>query len=373
MLVDFLSRFWRNHRGSIRIYLVPRKLQKSLFALPAPDLAHVLRAATTELEELRGKSLFITGGTGFFGKWLLAGLLSANDELSLGIKLSVLSRNPSRFQREFPEEANRGDIRFLGGDVVSFPTEHRRFDYLIHAAADTTAFTSNADEQKRSHAIVEGTRHMLDFARESSAQRFLNISSGAVYGAFASQPSGAKEDDCDLAQPLTPYGEAKREAERLCRESGVDFVTARAFAFLGPYLPLDAHFAAGNFLRDAMRGGPILVRGDGTALRSYLHPADLVVWLLRILLRGQRARAYNVGSDEVVSTAQLARRIAEAVLPTPEVVIQSVQPQGPQNIYLPNIARARTELKLDVTISLHDAIARTLDFLRDRSQSGLAA
>jgi nucleoside-diphosphate-sugar epimerase len=192
----------------------------------------------------------------------------------------------------------------------------------------------------------------------------LNVSSGAVYGACVGQRSGAKEDDYATAQPLIPYGEAKREAERLCEESGVDFVTARAFAFLGPYLPLDAHFAAGNFLRDAIRGGPILVRGDGTALRSYLHPADLVVWLLRILLRGQRARAYNVGSDEVVTTAQLARLIAEAARPAPEVVIQSVQPQGPQNIYLPDIRRARAELNLDVAIPLRNAIARTLEFLQ---------
>jgi dTDP-glucose 4,6-dehydratase len=191
----------------------------------------------------------------------------------------------------------------------------------------------------------------------------LNVSSGAVYGIFTGQPSGAKEDDDASAEPLTPYGKAKCEAERLCAESDVDFVTARAFAFLGPYLPLDAHFAAGNFLRDARRGGPILVRGDGTALRSYLYTADLVVWLLRILLRGRRARAYNVGSDEVISTAQLARRIAAAVQPAPEVIIQSVQPQGPQNIYLPDIRRARAELNLDVAVPLDDAIARTLAFL----------
>jgi dTDP-glucose 4,6-dehydratase len=197
----------------------------------------------------------------------------------------------------------------------------------------------------------------------------LNISSGAVYGAFAGQATGAKEEDYDNSQPLTPYAEAKREAEQRCADSGIDFVTARAFAFLGPYLPLDAHFAAGNFLRDARRGGPILVSGDGTALRSYLHPADLVVWLLRILLRGQRARAYNVGSDKAVTTAQLAHRIAAAVQPNPEVVIQSVQPQGPQNIYLPDITRARAELNLDVAILLQDAIARTLAFLMQTAQS----
>jgi nucleoside-diphosphate-sugar epimerase len=339
------------------------KSQNNLFSLPARDLAHILRGAAAELEELRGKSVFLTGGTGFFGKWLLAGLLFAHDELSLDLKLTVLSRNPSRFQREFPEEANRANLRFLGGDIASFPTEHRRFDYLIHAATDNTAFTTDAEEQERSRAIVEGTRHVLEFARKSGAPRLLYVSSGAVYGALAGQLSGAKEDDHALAEPLTPYAAAKSHAELLCLESGVDFATARAFAFLGPYLPLDAHFAAGNFLRDAHHGGPILVRGDGTALRSYLYPADLVVWLLRILLRGQRARAYNVGSDEVVTTAQLARLIAEAVNPTPEVIIQSVQPQGPQNIYLPDIRRARAELNLDVAIPLRDAIARTLEFL----------
>jgi dTDP-glucose 4,6-dehydratase len=258
-------------------------------------------------------------------------------------------------------------LTFLRGDIASFSADHRHFDYILHAAADTTAFTSDAEERERSRAIIGGTRRMLDRARNCGA-RLLNVSSGAVYGVFSSQPTGAKEDDYSLAYPLTPYAEAKREAEALCEESNTDFVTARAFAFLGPHLPLDAHFAAGNFLRDARRGGPILVRGDGTALRSYLYPADLVVWLLRILVRGQRARAYNVGSDEVVTTAQLARLIADAaarpgIQPTPEVIIQSVQPQGPQNIYLPNIHRARTELNLDVAIPLHEAIAHTLEFL----------
>jgi dTDP-glucose 4,6-dehydratase len=340
------------------------KPQNNLFSLPARDLAHILRGAAAELEELRGKSLFLTGGTGFFGKWLLAGLCHADAELGLGLRLTVLSRDPVSFLQRHPEAAVVSALQFVQGHVADFPLADHRPDYILHAATDNTAFTTEAEEQERSRAIVEGTRHMLDFARKSGARRLLYVSSGAVYGALAGQLSGAKEDDHALAEPLTPYAAAKSHAELLCLESGVDFVTARAFAFLGPYLPLDAHFAAGNFLRDARRGGPILVRGDGTALRSYLHPADLVVWLLRILLRGQRARAYNVGSDEVVTTAQLAHLIADAVEPTPEVIIQSVQPQGPQNIYLPDIRRARIELNLDVTIPLRDAIARTLEFLR---------
>ncbi len=323
----------------------------------------ILRAAAPDLEPLRGKRLFLTGGTGFFGKWLLAALLHANAKMDLALALTVLSRNPAAFEDKHREIQDTPGLTFLAGDVTHFTAENRYFDFVIHAAADATAFTSDVDERARSRAIIWGTRKMLALAQRSNA-RLLNISSGAVYGSAAGQREGASEDDYATARASTPYGLAKREAEALCVDSGADCVTARAFAFLGPHLPLDAHFAAGNFLRDALRGGPIRVRGDGTALRSYLYPTDLVTWLLRILARGQRGQATNVGSDEVVSTAQLARLIAAAVQPNAEVIIESSQPQGPQNIYLPNITRARSELQLEVTVPLHDAIPRTLEFLR---------
>jgi dTDP-glucose 4,6-dehydratase len=340
------------------------KAQKHFFSIPARDINDILRVSAADLAALRGKKLFLTGGTGFFGKWLLAALLHANAELDLRLAIVVLSRDPGAFTSTHPEIEGASGLTFLRGNVADFTTGESRFDFIIHGAADTTAFTSDADERERSRAIVQGTQNVLDLARRCGA-RLLNISSGAVYGAAAGKREGASEDDYAAARPVTPYGLAKREAEALCGESHVDFVTARAFAFLGPHLPLDAHFAAGNFLRDALRGGPILVRGDGTALRSYLHPSDLVTWLLRILVRGTRGHAYNVGSDEVVSTAELARLIAGAVNPPAPVTIQSSQPQGPQNIYLPAITRARTELQLDVTIPLRAAIARTLEFLRD--------
>ncbi len=339
------------------------KSQNNLFALPAPDLAHILSHAAADLEELRRRKFFISGGTGFFGKWLLGALAHANEELKLDLRMTVLSRDPAAFQRQYPLLERVPGLDFVQGDVGQFVPDERLFDYVLHAATDTTAFTDEAKERERSGAIVEGTRRMLDLTKKSGARRMLNVSSGAVYGAAAGRSTGAKEDDYDLAKPLTPYAEAKREAESLCAESGSDFVTARAFAFLGPHLPLDAHFAAGNFLRDAWKGVPILVRGDGTAWRSYLYPADLVVWLLRILLRGQQGRAYNVGSDEVVSIARLAHLIAGAVEPKLDVTVQSLQSQGPHNIYLPNVERARSELNLDVWIPLNGAISRTLPFL----------
>jgi UDP-glucuronate decarboxylase len=337
--------------------------QKFPHPLPVADLAEVARRAEADLCELRGRNIFITGGTGFFGKWLLGTLLHANDELKLELHLTVLSRDPARFMANHPAFGAHPALRFRAGHVAEFEPTGERYDFILHAAADTTAITTVSQEEERSRATIEGTRRMLALARESGAQRLLYVSSGAVYGAAAGKLSGASEDDFGAAIPVTAYARAKREAERLCGESGLDFVTARAFAFLGPYLPLDAHYAAGNFLRDARAGGPIVVRGDGTAVRSYLYPTDLIVWLLRLLLRGERGRAYNVGSDEAVTTAELARRVAAACSPAPEVMVEASQPQGPQNIYLPNVTRARAELNLAVNVPLDEAIQRTLDFL----------
>jgi nucleoside-diphosphate-sugar epimerase len=340
-----------------------RQPQKFLFSLPAADLAEIVKRSEKDLLELRGGRLFVTGGTGFFGKWLVGALIYASKEMDLDLRLTILSRDPASFVEKYPEISHEAGIDFQRGDITDFPVTGAEYDFILHGAADTIAIAGAAQEERRGQAIVEGTRRVLALARNSDTRRLLNISSGAVYGATAGRQGGAAEDDYETATPLTAYARAKREAESLCAESQLDFVTARAFAFLGPHLALDAHYAAGNFLRDAQSGGPIRVRSDGTALRSYLYPSDLVAWLLRLLIRGQSGRAYNVGSDEATSTGDLAGRIAAAAPHRPEVIVQSSEPPGSQNIYLPNIARARSELDLAVEVNLEEAIHRTLVWL----------
>src|SRR5262249_13674072 len=132
----------------------------------------------------------------------------------------------------------------------------------------------------------------------------------------------------------------------------------------GPHLPLDGPFAAGNFFGDACRGGPIQVRGDGAAMRSYLYGADLAIWLWHIALRGQSGRPYNVGSDRVTSIAGLAQTIAAQFSPQRPIEF-GAQTDRRATRYVPAINRARTELGLDVRVDLEGAVARTAHWLTD--------
>ena len=342
--------------------------------LLARDLDEVLERGGSLWEELRGARIFITGGTGFFGCWLLETFCWTNDRLRLGAAATVLTRAPEAFGAKVPHLAHHRSVRLLRGDVRTMPAPHQSFSHVIHAATDARPPRSAEERRAAFDTIVSGTREALEFAKLAGASRFLLTSSGAVYGRQPSELTHIPEDYRGAPDPTDPnafYGEGKRAAETLCAlHADAQFTPtiARCFAFVGPYLPLDLHFAVGNFLRDALGGGPIRVNGDGTPYRSYLYASDLALWLWTVLLRGAPVRPYNVGADEPVSIADLAARVAHAVSP-PLPVAAGRAATGPQltpERYVPNTTRAGQELRLSATVGLDDAVARTLAWHRQR-------
>jgi UDP-glucuronate decarboxylase len=315
---------------------------------------------------LKGARLFVTGGTGFIGRWMLEGLREADLRLGLGCDVTILTRDPAAFAAKAPHLAAHPAFRFVTGDVLNMAADGARYTHILHAATDASAALNEHDPRRMFETVVDGTRRALDFAVASKAERVLLFSSGAVYGAQPWELPHVGEDWRGGPDPLDPrsaYGEGKRAAEMLgaimARQFGLDIVTARIFTLLGPLLSLDIHFAAGNFIRDALAGRTITVQGAGTAVRSYLYMADLVRWLWAILLHGQGGKAYNVGSEEAVSIAELATRVS-AVLGggAPEILGQPDPGWNPGR-YVPSTERARTELGLESTIGLDEAIRRT--------------
>jgi dTDP-glucose 4,6-dehydratase len=155
----------------------------------------------------------------------------------------------------------------------------------------------------------------------------------------------------------------------VARESGIDFIIARCFTFVGPHLPLNQHFAIGNFIADALAGRNIAVRGDGTPMRSYLYGADLAIWLWTMLLHeslpGPNPHVFNVGSGEAIGIRDLAQVVVEELDPSLKVeVAQAPIPGEPRLQYVPDVCRADDCLGLRQSIALREAIRRTAAWYR---------
>jgi dTDP-glucose 4,6-dehydratase len=340
---------------------------KSSRPLAREDLSHILDHTRELWEEARGKSFFITGGTGFFGMWLLESFAHINDALGLGARATVLTRDPVSFVQKAPHLTSRHDLTFIQGDIRDFALPEGNFDCLIHAATEASARLNHEAPHEMLDAIIAGMRRVLDFAAQANVKKLLFTSSGAVYGP---QPSGlthVPEDFMgapDCLNPASAYGEGKRVAELMAaihaKRHGTEIKIARCFAFVGPHLPLDTHFAIGNFLRDAMAGNPIKIGGDGTPFRSYLYAADLAIWLWTILFKGQSCRPYNVGSGFGVPIRDLATTVAETLNPglAVEIAGSSLPGQSPSR-YVPDVSRASQELGLCEEILLPEALRRT--------------
>jgi dTDP-glucose 4,6-dehydratase len=344
--------------------------------LPEPDLDHVLANTHDLWEDLRGRRIFITGGTGFFGCWLLESFARANDRLGLGASAVVLTRDPEGFRRKSPHLADNPGIRLHTGDVKTFSFPEGEFSHIIHAATESSTIRQDRERQAMFDTIVLGTKRVLELARERGTGTFMLVSSGAVYGVQPPQLTHVSEDFTGAPDTLLPgsaYGEGKRAAELMCtltgRGSSPEVKIARGFAFVGPGLPLDAHFAIGNFIGDVLAGCPIFVSGDGTPYRSYLYAADLAIWLWTILLRGRPGRAYNVGSEQEISIGALARLVAETLKPGTEIQLGAIPVPGKQaERYVPSARRSREELGLQQVIDLPEAIRRTAVWNEDRER-----
>lgn len=293
--------------------------------------------------------ILLTGETGFFGRSILSMLRRG---LLPGVELEILAREPERFLGSCPRLA--AGTKFHRGDVRSFAFPEGEFDAVIHAAAP--ARTDVPPEEMRS-IITEGTRRVLGFARERKVKKFLFVSSGAVYGALDPAEGPAAEDRS--CRPADAYGCAKLEAERMCLDSGVGALVARCFAFTGPYLPRDRHFAIGNFIGDALAGRPVTIAGDGSPVRSYLYADDLVEWLFLLLRRGKDGGIFNVGSAHAVTIRELAETVVRELAPETEIRVLGSPGGTPRSYYVPDVSRIVRELGAAETVPLAEAVRRS--------------
>ncbi len=333
------------------------------------DLNLVLDNTRDSWSKIKDKTLFVTGGTGFFGIWLLMSFIYINRNLNLNAKIILLTRNKEKFIHKHNWITDYSEVLFLEGDILNFEFIEASVDYIIHAATEASDKLNKEAPLLMFETVVNGTKRVLEFAKNKKVKSFLLTSSGAVYGRQPSEIENICEDYIGApmtSNPFSTYGESKRMAELLCaiynKQYDLPVKIARCYAFIGPFLPLDSHFAAGNFINNLLKKQDIVIEGDGTPFRSYMYAADLATWLWKILFEGKNNSPYNVGSDQSISIAQLADLIVkEDVTKRTKVIIKTPPSNEPALRYVPSVAKARNELELKIYTNIESSIQKTIE------------
>lgn len=315
-------------------------------------------------------SLLLIGGTGFFGKSFLDSFRREGLN-NWGVdKVIVMSRHADQLRHLAPQlldsrvELVTADI----GAVESLPAA----DYVIHAAASTDArnYLSKPEAEKKN--IQAGVYNYCRLAPEFHAgSKIVYVSSGAVYGNQVANAPFVEEDSIDFCLENMPdhkrdYAIAKRDAEKafelLCQQHNLNANIARCFAFVGPWLPRDQHFAIGNFIEDGLQGKPICVNAKHPVFRSYMHADDLVRWLMTMVSNADKScETFNVGSDEQIEIGELAKLVGKQL-----GVGVSIPIRNDDNIdrYIPCIKKAKDKLNLKLDIDLEESINSTIRELK---------
>lgn len=280
------------------------------------DLDRILAACQDELTQLSGKSLLLTGGSGFVGRYLVETMLRFN-ETSHGAVCSITlaTRHPEVLERRYPDQINAGEVTILEwSDGDSTDLHRRRWDYLIHAAAPTDPRSLMRDPDRSLRDIISMALSTAQVAKASGSRRTVLISSGAVYGHPPDEIAEIPEEHCggpDISRLTSVYAEGKRVSEMLFRAAGIDQRTMRVFSLIGPYQDLSSDFAVPDLIRQAANKGSIELKGDGSAVRSYCYSADLSAFLFKLLLGQPRHDVYNVGNrDGTVSIGEVAQMVS---------------------------------------------------------------
>jgi len=331
------------------------------------DLGFICSNCLPDLKSISNKSILITGGSGFFGKWFIESIAFANINFSLNISLTLITRDKSIFLLNNPKFIYFNFLTIVEGNILKKQNIKGDFDYLLHMATTTAHETFNGElDESKVKTLEVGTENIIDFAIKNKIPKLLFTSSGVIYG--QSDKMHLMEQDF-VKSPIVNKGKGLAQGKILaetiitnrCRSHNINYKIARCFSFVGPYLPLDIHYAIGNFINDARQNRPIVLRSEGKSVRSYLYIADTIIWLLKLLVCDEEG-VFNVGSERQITIYDLAHKVRDMISPSSDVVIvhkDLTEGNFTRDIYVPSVSKIKSSLGVEEWTSLEDSILKT--------------
>ena len=322
-------------------------------------------------EELDSSSILILGGTGLFGKELLPKLVHYIDKNKIKTTIFITTRDIKKALNYIPE-LNRNYIKLFNVDFLnldSLPSDINP-SYILHMATTTAYETFNNFSQILKFQVLRNSSEAISkLISKGNVKRLLFVSSGIAYGISKNYEENeiSNLDHFDNKNSLA-FGKIFSEfyLNSICKINDTEFKVARCFSFISKYMPVDLHYAIGNFVRDAVLKKDILIRSDGKDVRSYQNVIDAVEWLSFLMIKDFKPTIVNVGSDKAISIINLARNI-KYLLNSPSEIIVLNQPvpndNSKRNYYVPSLKNAN-KLGLSESIDLDKSILLLSNYLR---------
>ena len=277
------------------------------------DIDNILNSELS-WQKLQGKSLLLTGASGLIGTLLVDTLMKWNKQVENGVTIYAVGRSHTRINERFLEHLGSPYFKFISWDVNELSCIDFHVDYVIHAASNTHPKAYATDPVGSIMTNLLGLRNVLDFARNTNAERVMFLSSVEIYGKAYHENDVFTEDYCgyiDCNTLRAGYPEGKRAGEALCQayieKYDMDIVIPRLSRVFGPTMQDSDSKAMAQFIRNAVNEEPIVLKSEGYQRFSYCYVADAVRALLTVLLQGKCGEAYNIAQiDKVLSLREIA-------------------------------------------------------------------
>ena len=306
------------------------------------DLKYIV-ASGLPWEKLRGRTILITGANGFLPAYMAESILYLNKIRTYqDTRVIGLVRNKEKANSRFSEYKNRDDFQLLVQDICRPIHIDEKIDLIIHAASQASPKFYGKDPVGTLCANTVGTNNLLSLAAENDVSGFLFLSSSEVYGQVSESQTPIREGSYGYLDPIdvrSCYAESKRMGETMCvswfHQYGVPAKIVRPFHTYGPGMSLDDGRVYADFIADLLSDRDIIMKSDGSAIRTFCYLADAVLAFFTVLLKGKSGQAYNIANDKCAISIGKFAEIIVNLFPEKGLKVIAQKPEASTD-YLPS-------------------------------------
>ena len=336
------------------------------------DLDEIIKRIEEPAQKLSGKTIMLTGGRGFLGRYFMEVFARLNDGcLDKPVNIFAMD-NLITSGKEGTEIPNFDHTTFIEHDVIEPLNLDTAVDYIIHAAGIASPFYYRAYPLETLEVAVIGTKNMLEIAKKFDA-RFVFFSSSEIYGDPDPKHVPMAESyrgNVSVQGPRACYDESKRLGETLCHifhtQNGVKTNTIRPFNVFGPGMQENDYRVLPNFASRIKAGLPLNIYGSGDQTRTFCYITDAIVGFLLVMLNGVPGEAYNIGNPKpeitMLELVETIRKVTSLPVNYNLIEYPDSYPADEPMRRSPDIKKARLQLKYKPEIGLDEGLSRFFDW-----------